>query len=368
MKRVIYILAFMVFIFSACDTKIEYVDATWARPISPEMGASIKVDFFKQDSEQVFRWEARPNSTYRVMFDTDYGFENPRVYDAGAQDSLAIPNREFLNMLKDLYPDFSSIKRYFWRVEQNTNGKIATSWRYFDALLSIESFIDERDGEEYEARQFVMPDGSLMTIMAENLRAKVYADGTALPTPYKGGSSSDPVFNAKVGGYYPWASVVRMSWDEAKEATLNKEHVQGICPDGWHVPSLEEFDKLRLFWGPTTGANLIKDPNYWRTTATVTNSTGMGVVASGYYWDEHVTGTTLGLDSDGNPVAGFWSSTPYLKGLQLAWGENPTEDDKNKATLLSMYDDAQGVYLQGYPIVQGDQNRCYPVRCIMDEF
>ncbi|RNC63662.1 FISUMP domain-containing protein [Proteiniphilum sp. X52] len=358
---------FLVFMFSACEQKIEYVNPTWAQPEQPEKGAVVKIDYFKPDDTQVFSWKARPNSTYKLYFDLDQKFENPTVLDVGARESLTMSNRDFLNMLREMYPEFSSIKRFFWKLEQDTGGEISTSWRYFDAVVSIESFVDPRDGEIYEARQFVMLDGSLMTIMAENLRAKVYADGTELPIPYKGGSRDDEVFNSRVGGYYNWTTAVRMTWEEAKQATLKGEHIQGICPEGWHLPSLAEFDKLRSFLGPSDGANKIKDPTYWHTTEPLTNSARMGVVASGYYWDEHIQGTTLGLGS-GNPVAGFWSSTPYLAGLRLAWGENPTEDNMEKATFLSLYDDSQGVHLQGAPIIPGGQNRRYPCRCIMDEF
>lgn len=367
MKKIIqYTAIFALILLTACEQKVENVDPTWARAIYPNEGATVKIDFFKPDALQTFTWETRANSTYKIYFDTDMHFQNPYVFDVGTKDSLKVTNQEFLNVLREVWPDFTSIKRFFWKVEQNTNGEIFTTWRYFNAILAVESFVDKRDGEEYEARQFVLNDGSLMTIMAENLRAKKYSDGTPLPLPYKGAYTSDPIYNAKAGGYYSWATTVRISWDEAKAATLNKENIQGICPDGWHVPSLAEFDKLRRYLGAESGGNLVKDPSYWKTTANITNSTKLNIIASGYYWHEGVGFITQGLD-DGNPFTGFWSSTPYLKGQQFAWGEAALDDDKNKATLMSMYDDVEGIYLQGYSAIPGVENRCYPIRCIMDE-
>lgn len=367
MKKIIqYTAIFALILLTACEQKVENVDPTWARAIYPNEGATVKIDFFKPDALQTFTWEIRPNSTYKIYFDADMHFQNSFVFDVGTKDSLKVTNQEFLNVLREVWPDFTSIKRFFWKVEQNTNGEIFTTWRYFNAILAVESFVDKRDGEEYEARQFVLNDGSLMTIMAENLRAKKYSDGTPLPLPYKGAYTSDPIYNAKAGGYYSWATTVRISWDEAKAATLNKENIQGICPDGWHVPSLAEFDKLRRYLGTESGGNLVKDPSYWKTTANITNSTKLNIIASGYYWHEGVGFITQGLD-DGNPFTGFWSSTPYLKGQQFAWGEAALDDDKNKATLMSMYDDVEGIYLQGYSAIPGVENRCYPIRCIMDE-
>ena len=48
------------------------------------------------------------------------------------------------------------------------------------------------------------------------------------------------LFNTRAGGYYPWKTAVRMTWDGAKTATLENKPVQGICPDGWHLPSYDE--------------------------------------------------------------------------------------------------------------------------------
>lgn len=34
---------------------------------------------------------------------------------------------------------------------------------------------------------------------------------------------------------------------------------------------------------------------------------------------------------------------------------------------MSMYDDVEGIYLQGYSAIPGVENRCYPIRCIIHE-
>ena len=41
----------------SCEQQIDYVDATWARPVSPAEGSTLKIDFFKPDDKQVFTWE-----------------------------------------------------------------------------------------------------------------------------------------------------------------------------------------------------------------------------------------------------------------------------------------------------------------------
>ncbi|MCC8155142.1 MAG: fibrobacter succinogenes major paralogous domain-containing protein [Tannerellaceae bacterium] len=340
--------------------------ADWARPIWPEDGSTVEIDFFKPDEIQVFTWEVRENSTYKISFDVNMHFENPYVFEMGTADSLKITNQDLLEVLRTVWPDFSSIKRFFWEVEQNTNGTIRNSWRNFNAMLAIESFTDPRDNERYDAQQFIVNDGSLITIMAENLRACFYSDSTEFAIPYKTAGTEDDVFNYQVGNYYSWETASRVSWDEVKAATLNNEYVQGVCPNGWHLPSYDEIVKLREHIGMWDGALYVKDPTYWLTTTGVTNSAKLGIMGSGYFWNEDSDEPSNSYFSD-YPVTGLWTATPYLKGLELAWGNIPLDDDKNMAVVMTMYDDAENITLQGYGIVPGGENRHYPVRCIMND-
>ncbi len=353
--------------FGSCKENIDYINPTWARAVFPDEGATVKIDFFEPDQTQVFRWETRANASYKIYFDIDMHFQNPYIMDMGSKDSLSIKNSELLEILRDVYPGFASIKRFFWKVEQNIGGDIKTTWRYFNAILSVESFVDCRDGERYEARQFVLEDGSLMTIMAENLRAKIYTDGSTLSLPYKAAIHPDPSFVEKAGGYYSWATAVNMTWDDAKVATLNDEPIQGVCPCGWHLPSYKEIDALRNHLGLYTGGNAVKDPSYWKNVDNVSNDSRMNIIASGYYWHENMAFLTQPFGGTDESMAGLWTSTPYLKGLEFAWGEKALDDDKNKAVMMSLYDEVEGIYLQGYSIIPSVENRCYPVRCIMDE-
>ena len=268
-------------------------------------------------------------------------------------------------MLRTVWPDFSGVKRFFWRVEQTRGSDVRTSWRYFSAIPLVESFTDARDGEVYGACQFILNDGSLMTIMSENLRATVYADGEPLPVEAKAaagdGYCSDPLYVQKVGRYYSWAAATRLTWDEAKAAYEAGETVQGVCPEGWHLPSMDEFNALREYLGADVGANAVKDPSYWPATDGITNSAKMNVVVSGFYWHEGLTFLT-----DPTFTARFWTSTPRLKGMQFAYGDSASADDPTKAVLLSIYDDASTLNMQSYSVVPSVENHMYPIRCVMD--
>ena len=87
--------------------------------------------------------------------------------------------------------------------------------------------------------------------MAENLRTTRYADGRKIPL---GTTTSDDVAyryypddnsaNVSTYGYlYNWAAVMNGS----ASSSANPSGVQGICPDGWHVPSDAEWTELENY-------------------------------------------------------------------------------------------------------------------------
>jgi uncharacterized protein (TIGR02145 family) len=81
--------------------------------------------------------------------------------------------------------------------------------------------------------------------MAENLRTTHYADGTeiamgdgvSISIPYRYCPNLDKNNVPTYGYLYNWVAVMGGS------ASSNSvpSNVQGICPDGWHVPSYDEF-------------------------------------------------------------------------------------------------------------------------------
>ena len=85
--------------------------------------------------------------------------------------------------------------------------------------------------------------------MRENLRTTRYADGTLVPIDTSKSSDYEPYRyypnhdkrNVDVYGFlYNWSAVVGK--DNPSDA--NPSGVQGICPDGWHLPSMIEFHEL----------------------------------------------------------------------------------------------------------------------------
>lgn len=159
------------------------------------------------------------------------------------------------------------------------------------------SFIDERDGQQY----YTVRIGNQIW-MAENLR---YYPGFPLPDDINlptDGSSTDPRYYvygydgsgsdenlgiaaanfANYGVLYNWPAAMA---GEASSST-NPSGVQGICPDGWHLPSEAEWVQLTDFVsGGVSGAGeKLKEAGdlYWNNTSvSVTNEFGFSARGGG---------------------------------------------------------------------------------------
>jgi uncharacterized protein (TIGR02145 family) len=88
-----------------------------------------------------------------------------------------------------------------------------------------------------------------------------------------------------------------------------------ICPNGWHVPSNQEWSELISFLGgESIAGGKMKDSTalYWNQPNTnATNESGFNALPSG------ARGSSVASFLDINDAAMWWSSTPYN---QNAWG------------------------------------------------
>jgi len=104
------------------------------------------------------------------------------------------------------------------------------------------SCVCDYDGNCYEVIQI-----GVQQWMAENLKVTHYNDGNEIPfitnnedwgslsAGAYGVYNNDPLINAEIyGNLYNWYTI---------------EDDRGVCPEGWHVPSDEEFKELEMFLG-----------------------------------------------------------------------------------------------------------------------
>lgn len=231
--------------------------------------------------------------------------------------------------LKNLLKDLSIIIEQHALQIKALQQLVDTVYKSSPTLDSIRSTIcgylkvKDVDNNEYKTVQL-----GTQCWMAENLRATKYADGSNIPLGtslssvssiryYPNGDSS----NVTIYGYlYNWKAVMR----NYPSSDNNPSGVQGICPNGWHVPSDQEWTKLYFYlngneeylcngynsyfgkaMASTSGWNSSTDDCTVGNNLSSNNASGFSVFPSGDYHGEY---------SDFGNSAYFWCSTESPNG------------------------------------------------------
>jgi uncharacterized protein (TIGR02145 family) len=160
-------------------------------------------------------------------------------------------------------------------------------------------FIDPRDNQEYSTIQIgtqcwmvknlnignMIPGGTDMT---DNGQIEKYCYG------------DNPANCDIYGGLYQWDEMMQY---------LTTPSTQGICPDGWHLPSYDEYTVLTNYLGGASVAGgKIKETGttHWLSPNTgATNESGFTALPGGIRWSDT---NFIGLHG----YANFWISTEYI--------------------------------------------------------
>ncbi len=135
--------------------------------------------------------------------------------------------------------------------------------------------------------------------MKENLKVTKYPDGTAIPNVTQNSAwdelqanNSDAAYcfydNDENNGYgvlYTYAAAIAEDWSRDNEFVINGPGAQGICPDGWHLPTDGEWTTLTDFLGGAgVAGGKMKESGYIHWTSPnngATNSSGFSALPSG---------------------------------------------------------------------------------------
>ena len=195
--------------------------------------------------------------------------------------------------------------------------------------------------------------------MAENLRTTRYADGTPIPlgteasftTAYRYYPDDNSANVSDYGYLYNWAAV--MNGSASSEA--NPSGVQGICPDGWHVPSDAEWDELENYVS-SQNQYVCNDINYIAK-----------ALASEVGWNSSTDNCDVGNNPIANNATGF-SARPagYYNGFYFSFGANAifwstTQNNSDDAYFRALNYNHADVYRYYDTKYVG-----YSVRCVRD--
>lgn len=219
----------------------------------------------------------------------------------------------------------------------------------------------------------------------ENMRCTTFPDGTeigfggdrsgnyircgdTLALYYDDYASTVPL---EQGGYlYNWYAVMDTVSKTASIPYVSFEKRRGICPEGWHVPSITEWDTLVNYMSRQSEYMCREDAyskyfanalasKYWWANASYSdscyvgvspennNASGMSMIPTGYW------GTGSKSMSNRSQYAYFWSSTLYSNNSSYNYGFR-LRYDVNSVSSRTDYDD------------QFSRGSAFPVRCLRD--
>ncbi len=228
-----------------------------------------------------FKWNPVGNAdTYNLQISLSNNFTN------------YLYNKQGIVSINHLVSDLEFSKTYFWRVSAS-NSEGVSSWS------DVWSFTTKsQSGAPCPGIPFVeYGDKVYNTILIgeqcwlkENLDIGSVVQGSENQSNNgiveKFCYGNDEVNCGKFGGLY--------QWDEAMQYS-SFEGSQGICPEGWHLPSVEEFHNLAA--SVNNNANSLKTAGE----AGGDNASGFSAFIAGYY----AYGSFLGLGYG----TSFWSSS-----------------------------------------------------------
>lgn len=252
----------------------------------------------------------------------------------------------------------SSNTRYYVRAYATNSVGTAYGNEVSFTTYSGETLTDY-DGNSYQTIQI----GNQLW-MAENLRVTHYSDGTAIPLVE---DKADWVALEGTGKAYCWYNNAYGHWpygaiytwtaamNGAGSSNASPSGVQGVCPDGWHLPSDAEWKELEISLGMSQEeADVIE-----------LRGTDEGSQLAGYsaLWDDGELKNDPAFGSSGFTArpAGARTATggDFLSLGTRAYFWSATEaDDNTTAYTRNIHYDSTAVYRQYYMKNIGSSVRC----------
>lgn len=165
------------------------------------------------------------------------------------------------------------------------------------SIVSVEygELMDSRDGQTYKTVKI-----GDQVWMAENLNFETASSHCYLDSAK---------YCEKTGRLYWWADAVGKSEEECglgKLCSLPSGNIQGVCPDGWHLPSFTEWNTLLTFvGGEISAASSLKSASGWDL-CSCTNETGFSALPAAKMFGDR---DNPSYDAPEEPYAFFWSSS-----------------------------------------------------------
>ena len=231
-------------------------------------------------------------------------------------------------------------------------------WKRFygNASVTYEKLEDDRDGRVYRAVKI-----GDQTWMAENLN---YADSVNYPSMLgRNWCLDDEPTNCELyGRLYTWSAAIdslSVYSKSGRECGFRKsceltETIQGICPNGWHVPSIAEFRELFIATGMTL--------DYYQDANNFESSEGGKILKAQTGWPDYEGTSGNGTDDYGFATIPYWGRYNMKKfTASLEYANFWTSFDYDYA---AWFDALKRVGVNRWFGDNGNGAYIYPVRCV----
>lgn len=104
---------------------------------------------------------------------------------------------------------------------------------------------------------------------------------------------------SQLGYIYHWWAAVGLEFSDYETEITGRR--QGICPNGWHLPTDAEWKTLENFLGSSTAGKMLKTTSGWFSSGNGTDAYSFAALPAGYGYS-----TVEGVGS----YACFWTATP----------------------------------------------------------
>ena len=202
---------------------------------------------------------------------------------------------------------------------------IKSSWDYLNTKINYGEFTDPRDGRLYKT-----VDIGDATWFAENLdygtKIDLLQDQVNDNIVEKYCYGNDENNCTLYGGLYQYTEAMALPVrcaEELCEEVIQVNYHQGICPEGWHIPTKEEFEKLiAAMKNLNESGKMLKSVYGWKEYPG-TDDYGFSAIPVGY---RYVDGKSISE----HYLAFFWSATEYNDAyayyMRLEWGNEAAVD------------------------------------------
>lgn len=277
-----------------------------------EISAVLPADRANNVNVGILKWSAQEGMKYDLYFGTS---TNPSLFKSNLDTMEVKPIILELN------------KKYYWKIVEKKNGKEIRTSKIFtfstlpitlNASLKYNSFVDLRDYKIYWTITVNEKEWFVQNLDYDLQNNSWYYDN----------SETNKIYGKLYAG---------------QSLTTNPND---ICPEGWHIPTQQEWtDLVNAFGGLKVAGSTLKETTdlYWRNSKVVrTNKSGMTILPSGSR-DSKPSFANLGK------YTSFWTSTP-----------NPKIPNSYYAINLGFMRD--NLIIDG-----GDPNWSYSIRCVKDK-